>query len=272
MTEDQQPQSNQDVHHLEQQRRDNRDAAVELGLSPYGHREEGLRTLQSAHESFDEEADAANKESVLAHKAAKKENPELDDDALPAVVDDRPVIRVAGRVMLQRNNGNLVWLNLRDHTSELFQVAVSKRDCDQAGFRFAKLLDMGDIVVAEGPVTKTRTGEVTCWASTLRPASKCLVPPPEKYAGLTDTEIRYRQRYIDMWANPDTTRVFMLRSKLMRALRCYLDNQDFLEVETPVLQIQAGGAAARPFVTHMNALDLGWRDATRVRGFAQLPQ
>jgi len=119
-----------------------------------------------------------------------------------------------------------------------------------------KKLDVGDIVIAEGPLTRTNTGEVTCWVDTLIPASKCLVPPPEKHAGLTDTELRYRQRYLDMWVNPETTRVFMLRSKMMQVLRRYLDEMKFVEVETPVLQTQAGGAAARPFFTHMNALDI----------------
>ncbi|MCA9303323.1 MAG: lysine--tRNA ligase [Phycisphaerales bacterium] len=257
MTEDQPIQTVEEIHHLEQQRRENRRAAEDLGLSPYGHREDGLYSLREASEAFDEAADEANKSSLSARKDAKKADPGLSDDELPALVDERPVVRVAGRVMLSRDNGSLVWLNLRDHSADSFQIAVSKRDCDEAGFKYAKLLDLGDIVVAEGPLTKTRTGEITCWASTLRPASKCLVPPPEKHAGLTDTEIRYRQRYLDMWANPDTTRVFMLRSKLVRAMRWYLDGLGFVEVETPVLQQQAGGAAARPFMTHMNALDIG---------------
>lgn len=257
MTEDQSIQTAEEIHHLEQQRRDNRAASIELGLAPYGHREDGLLPLADAIASFDEPADEANKAALQARKDAKKENPEISEHELPELVDDRTVVRVAGRVMLQRDNGSLVWLNIRDHSADTFQIAVSKRDCEQAGFKFAKLLDLGDIVVAEGPLTRTRTGEITCWASTLRPASKCLVPPPEKHAGLTDTEIRYRQRYMDMWANPDTTRVFMLRSKLVRAMRRYLDNLDFVEVETPVLQQQAGGAAARPFLTHMNALDVG---------------
>ncbi|HCT44072.1 MAG TPA: lysine--tRNA ligase, partial [Phycisphaerales bacterium] len=124
------------------------------------------------------------------------------------------------------------------------------------GFKLAKLLDNGDIIIAQGPLTKTNTGEVTCWASTLEPASKCLVPPPEKRLGLQDPDARYRQRYIDMWSNPDTTRTLLLRSKLMSAMRRYLETNEFVEVETPVLQTQAGGAAAKPFFTHMNALHL----------------
>jgi len=246
----------QDLHRLELQRRSNRDEIAELGLLPYGQRTDGLMSLADAYKAYDEAADTANKESNQARKAAKRENPEIVDTDLPDVVDERPRVKVAGRVVLARDNGKLIWLNLRDYSSDAFQLAVSKRDCDEQGFALGKKLDVGDIVIAEGPLTRTNTGEVTCWADTLTPASKCLIPPPEKHAGLTDTELRYRQRYLDMWVNPETTRVFMLRSKMMQALRRYLDQMEFVEVETPVLQTQAGGAAARPFFTHMNALDI----------------
>lgn len=246
----------EDIHRLEQQRRANRDAVRELGFNPYGQRSDGLLTLAQAHEAYDEDADLANKESTQARKQAKRDNPQLPDADLPAVRDTRPIVRVAGRVVLSRDNGKLVWLNLRDHSNDSFQIAVSKRDCDENGFALAKLLDNGDIIIAQGPLTKTNTGEVTCWASTLEPASKCLVPPPEKRLGLQDPDARYRQRYVDMWSNPDTTRTLMLRSKLMSAMRRYLERHDFVEVETPVLQTQAGGAAAKPFFTHMNALHL----------------
>jgi len=245
-----------EIHRLEQQRRENRDAVCELGLNPYGQRSDGLLTLAQAHEAYDEGADNANKDSTQAHKQAKRDNPDLPEADLPPVVDTRPIVRVAGRVVLSRDNGKLVWLNLRDHTSDSFQIAISKRDCEDKGFQLAKLLDNGDIVIAQGPLTKTKTGEVTCWASTLEPASKCLVPPPEKRLGLQDPDMRYRQRYVDMWSNPGTTRTLLLRSKLMSAMRRYLEGEDFVEVETPVLQTQAGGAAARPFFTHMNALHL----------------
>lgn len=246
----------QELHRLEQQRRDNREAVRELGFNPYGQRSDGLLTLAQAHNAFDDAADHANKESIQARKQARKDNPQLPDEDLPAIIDARPLVRVAGRVVLSRDNGKLVWLNLRDHSNDSFQIAVSKRDCDEKGFALAKLLDNGDIVIAQGPLTKTNTGEVTCWASTLEPASKCLVPPPEKRLGLQDPDARYRQRYVDMWSNPDTTRTLMLRSKLMSAMRRYLERHDFVEVETPVLQTQAGGAAAKPFFTHMNALHL----------------
>lgn len=245
-----------ELHRLEQQRRENRDAVRALGFNPYGQRSDGLMTLAQAHGAYSASADQEQKDSTQARKQAKRDNPQLPDEDLPQINDTRPIVRVAGRVVLSRDNGKLVWLNLRDHTNDSFQIAVSKRDCDDRGFELAKLLDNGDIIIAQGPLTMTNTGEVTCWASTLEPASKCLVPPPEKRLGLQDPDARYRQRYVDMWSNPDTTRTLMLRSRLMSAMRRFLEAQDFVEVETPVLQTQAGGAAAKPFFTHMNALHL----------------
>ena len=231
--------SAQNVHRLERQRRDNRRAIAELGFNPYGRRADGLIALDEARRLYDADADAHHKEH------AKDEVYE----------DRRPVVRVAGRIQLHRDNGKLVWMNLRDESGDL-QVAVSKRDCDERGFALAKLTDLGDVVVAEGPLVKTRTGEVTVWASSLWPAAKCVEPPPEKWSGLQDPELRYRQRYVDLWANPDVMRVFRLRSRIVSTMRSELDGLGYLEVETPMLQALAGGAAARPFQTHMNALDI----------------
>lgn len=226
------------VHKLEAQRRTKRDEVAQLGISPYGERVDDLLSLADAHGRYDAEADGAFQQ----HKDAPR--------------DTRPTVRIAGRVVLHRDNGKLIWMNLRDNTREAFQVAVSQKDCDLLGFQLAKLTDLGDIVIAEGPLMQTRTGEVTCWVSSLRPASKCLIPPPEKHAGLQDIELRYRQRYIDMWANPETTRVLELRARVVAAIRSFLAQRSFIEVETPMLQTQAGGAAARPFITHMNALSI----------------
>ena len=235
-----QPAPGEDIHHLEAQRRANRERASELGLDPYGARTDDLVSLRDAAERYDEQADQD-------HQANGKGE---------GFVDRRPVVRIAGRVVLQRDNGKLVWMNLRDQTRDSLQVAVSKRDASEAGFALSKIADIGDILVVEGPLMKTRAGEITVWASDVRPASKCLVPPPEKHSGLSDVEIRYRQRYVDMWANPQTTRALTLRSRLISHVRRFMEGRSFLEVETPVLQPQAGGAAARPFVTHMNALDM----------------
>ena len=245
-----------DLHPLERQRRDNREKLAPLALNPYGERLESVLTLAEAIARYDAAADEANQASEGARKQAKKDNPALDDSALPPLDDRRPRVRVAGRVMLHRDNGKLVWINLRDETLESFQVAVSQRDCAEQGFAVAKATDLGDLVCAEGPLMKTKAGEITVWAEQIRPMGKCLIPPPEKHAGLHDVETRYRQRYVDLWATPETMRVFRLRSKLVAAARRHLDAQGFIEVETPMLQARAGGAAARPFSTHMNALDI----------------
>ncbi len=237
-TERQQPASER-LHELEDQRRSNRDDVVALGFSPYGRRTDNLSTLIEARRAYDEAADER-------HKAREK------DDTAP---DQRPTAKVAGRIVLHRDTGRLVFMNLRDHTGDL-QIAVSKRDCDEAGFKLAKIADLGDLVIAEGPITKTRTGEVTIWVGSLSPASKCLTPPPEKHAGLQDVEQRYRKRYIDLWSSPDSMRSFQMRSHIVSRIRRFLDERSYLEVETPMLQSLAGGAAARPFMTHMNALDL----------------
>ncbi|MBX3364823.1 MAG: lysine--tRNA ligase [Phycisphaeraceae bacterium] len=227
------------LHEQERQRRANREAVRSLGLDPYGERTEGLVTLAEAKGAWDE---AADKEVAARGKE-------------PGFQDPRPVRRVAGRAMLIRDTGKLVWMNLRDATGDL-QIAVSQRDVDAAGFELAKLTDLGDVLVAEGRIMKTRTGEVTLWCSSIHPASKSLVPPPAKHEGLQDIELRYRRRYVDLWANPQTLDVFLLRARLISQMRRFLDDRGFVEVDTPVLQTLAGGAAARPFVTHMNALDI----------------
>ncbi len=245
-----------EIHPLEQQRRDKRAAVEALGFHPYGSREDGLVRLAAAALLYDPEADEAFQWSDNARRTAKKDNPDTPDDALPPITDARPRVTVAGRVVLHRDGGKLIWMNLRDDTRESFQIAISKADCDEAGFALAKETDLGDLIVAEGPLMKTKKGEITLWATTLRPAAKCLVPPPEKWAGLSDIEQRYRQRYIDLWASPETMQVFQLRARIVAAVRKHLEGEGFLEVETPMLQVQAGGAAARPFVTHMNALDI----------------
>ncbi len=234
------PPTAEEIHHLEAQRRTNRDKAAALGLDPYGGRADGLLSLRAAAERYDADADAH-------HQANSKAE---------GHVDRRPVVRTAGRVVLHRDNGKLVWMNLRDQSRDSLQVAVSKRDATESGFGLSKIADVGDILVVEGPVMKTRAGETTVWASDVRAASKCLVPPPEKHSGLSDPETRYRQRYLDMWSNPETTRALTLRSRLVSHTRRFMEGRAFLEVETPVLQPQTGGAAARPFVTHMNALDM----------------
>jgi lysyl-tRNA synthetase class 2 len=229
------------LHELEAQRRANREAARALGLNPYGTRTDGLIPLADARERYDDRANEA-------FNAAGKAPP-------PGFVDPRPTVSISGRVMLLRDNGKLLWMTLRDATGDL-QIAVSQKDVDETSFKFAKTVDLADVVVAAGRLMKTKTGEVTVWCSRLAPAAKSLVTPPAKHEGLQDVEIKYRQRYTDMWANPETTAVFKARSRIVSTLRRALDAQGYLEVETPMMQVLAGGAAARPFVTRMNALDM----------------
>ena len=131
------------------------------------------------------------------------------------------------------------------------QDALPERD-----FKIYKLLDFGDFIGVEGRLFRTRTNELTIHASKLEFLAKCFIPLPEKWHGLTDVEIRYRQRYLDLIVNPDSREVFEVRSRTLAALRGFLNARGYLEVETPMMQPIAGGALARPFVTHHNALDM----------------
>lgn len=176
------------------------------------------------------------------------------DDGV-TIEDPRPVVQVSGRCVQHRAMGKLVFMVLRDHSGDL-QVSVSKQDLEPTAFKLASKLDYGDVVVARGPMGMTKKGEICVWANDFGVHSKSLTPPPEKYHGLTDQEARYRRRYVDMYSNPDTMRVFYQRSRIVSCIRRHLEEEGFVEVETPMMQPIAGGAAARPFSTHHNALDI----------------
>jgi lysyl-tRNA synthetase class 2 len=173
--------------------------------------------------------------------------------------DDLAATRVetvtAGRILAIRSFGKANFLALSDGRSRI-QVYVRQDAVPPRDFQLFKLLDIGDFVGAKGHLFRTKTNELTIWASGLTFLAKCLVPLPEKWHGLKDIELRYRQRYLDLVVNPDARRVFETRSRVIAALRAFLDARDYLEVETPMMQPVAGGALARPFVTHHNALDL----------------
>jgi lysyl-tRNA synthetase class 2 len=211
----------------EQERRVKRDKLRELGIDPYGGRTAGLTPLADARAAY---------------------RPEHGHDA-------GPVTRAAGRIVLKRDMGKLTFMTLRDDTGEL-QVGLDRKRLGERDWQVNELLDLGDQVVVEGPLGTTRKGEITIWADTLSIASKALLPPPAKWEGLSDVELRYRQRYVDLWANPEVMRLAKLRIRIVEEVRAFLRGRGFIEVETPMMQTLHGGANARPFVTKMNALDL----------------
>lgn len=164
-------------------------------------------------------------------------------------------ITIAGRIMSWRDMGKANFIDVRD-SSDRMQVYVRMNDIGEENYKDFKTWDIGDIVGVEGFVFRTRKGEVSIHAKSIKLLSKSLLPLPEKWHGLKDTEARYRKRYLDLIVNPDVKDTFVKRSMIIREIRNYLDSKGFLEVETPVLQTVAGGAAARPFLTHHNALDI----------------
>ena len=166
---------------------------------------------------------------------------------------DTPV-SVAGRMMSRRVMGKASFCHIQDKWGRI-QCYVSRDDLGEEGYKAFKKMDIGDIVGVKGFVFRTKTGEVSIHIQSLILLTKSLQPLPEKFHGLQDTDIRYRQRYVDLIMNDDVRMTFIKRSQIIREIRQFLDGRDFMEVETPMLVDNAGGAAARPFVTHYNALD-----------------
>ena len=212
------------------QRRANLAAIEALGFSAYPHRFETTHTVAQLAEGYGE-AEAGALESERVETTA------------------------AGRVLSIRSFGKASFLVLSDGRARI-QVYVRQDVLTDREFALAKLLDFGDIVGVAGHLFRTKTNELSIWASSLTFLAKCFLPLPEKWHGLQDVETRYRQRYLDLIVNPDVRRVFELRSRTVSAIRDALTARGFLEVETPMMQQIAGGALARPFVTHHNALDL----------------
>ena len=164
-------------------------------------------------------------------------------------------VSVAGRLMSKRGMGKVGFCHLADLTGQI-QLFVKKDMLGDDEYAIFKKYDIGDIVGAEGEVFTTQTGEISIRVDKIVLLSKSLLPLPEKFHGLVDTDLRYRQRYVDLIMNEDVKRTFITRTKVIKAIREYLDAQGFLEVDTPMLNTIAGGAAARPFITHHNALDI----------------
>ena len=184
---------------------------------------------------------------VVQHKALQIKDEFRDFDGQPVVI--------AGRLMTIRSHGKTAFANLRDLSGDI-QVYFRKDVMGEDDYKYVKMLDMGDIVGIEGHVFKTQKGEITVKVNKLTLLSKSLRPLPEKWHGLKDTELRYRQRYVDLIVNPSVRDTFVKRTKIVAKIREYLNSKQFMEVETPMMHAIPGGAAARPFITHHNALDI----------------
>ena len=180
-----------------------------------------------------------------------------DSAAIKADYDafEEKEVKVAGRLMSKRGQGKVMFCDLQDSTGRI-QLFVKIDEMGEEEYARFKKNDIGDILGCEGQVFKTKTGEISVRTSKITLLSKSLLPLPEKYHGLTDKEARFRQRYVDLMVNPEVKRNFVIRSKFIKFMRNYLDNMNYIEVETPVLNTIAGGAAARPFITHHNTLDI----------------
>ena len=164
-------------------------------------------------------------------------------------------VRIAGRMVARRVMGKASFAHLLDGEGKI-QLYVSRDDLGDEDYQSFKKWDIGDIIGVEGILFRTRTGEISVHAKTATLLAKSLLPLPEKFHGLTNIEQRYRQRYVDLIVNPDVKRNFIIRSQFIKFMRKYLDDRDYIEVETPVLNTIAGGASARPFITHHNTLDI----------------
>ncbi|MCD4831625.1 MAG: lysine--tRNA ligase [Anaerohalosphaeraceae bacterium] len=208
---------------LEQQRLEKLNLIAQMGKDPYGQRCDGIESASAVKARFE---------------------------------DDNPAQRAkcAGRIVLLRDIGKLIFITLRD-CSGTIQIGMSKK-LMAGDWDFLKLLDLGDIIYADGQLARTKTGEITIWSESVEILAKSLLQPPEKFHGLSDIDIRYRQRYVDLWANPEVLERFKTRTAIISGVRSFLSKRDFLEVETPMMQSIPGGAAAKPFMTHHNALDI----------------
>ncbi|MEK7731739.1 MAG: amino acid--tRNA ligase-related protein, partial [Planctomycetota bacterium] len=218
-----------DEDRLMTQRLKKRDALLEMGIDPYGGR---FADVQAS-----------------AGLRRKAESLDLQPGARSAMT-----ARAAGRIVLLRLMGKLAFLTIRDATGTL-QFGISQGDIGE-GWPILKELDLGDIIGGDGVLGRTKTGELTLWCNRLTVLAKSLQPPPEKWHGLTDVDLRYRRRYVDLFTNPQVRDVFHMRSAIIQAVRQCLVDVGYCEVETPVLQPMYGGAAARPFTTHHNTLDI----------------
>ena len=213
-----------------QQRVDNLSELSRLGVDVYPRRFDRRHTI-----------------ATLVEQYGARTHDELEADRIETIT--------SGRILAIRSFGKANFLVLSDGLAKI-QVYIRQDTVPALDFQIFKLLDFGDWVGVEGRLFRTKTNEFTIYASRLHFLAKCLLPLPEKWHGLTDVEVRYRQRYLDLIVNPDSRRVFETRSRILAAVREFMTSGGYLEVETPMMQPLAGGALARPFVTHHNTLDM----------------
>ena len=184
--------------------------------------------------------------------AAKKR---FSESTAEELAEAKPEVRLAGRLRAVRGHGKVSFADLSDGADQM-QIYLRKNDLDETSWQIFKLLDLGDFLGVEGTIFRTRTGELSVAVQRLQVLAKAARPMPEKYHGLADREARARQRYLDLLSNSESREVFETRSRIVSGVRRFLDDADFIEVETPMMQPIPGGATARPFVTHHNTLDL----------------
>ena len=257
----QQNKQEQDIHQLLKVRREKLSELQNAGKDPFQitkydqtHHSAEVKSLYEAHEA-EILAGRAPLNTEGMDEAQAREALNADYNERRAIMDAQPIhVSIAGRMMFKRVMGKASFCNIRDLQGTI-QVYVAKDAIGEESYADFKKSDIGDIYGVEGYAFRTKTGEVSIHAEKMTLLSKSLQILPEKYHGITDTDMRYRQRYVDLIMNEDVKETFIKRSKIIKEIRSFLAGRDFMEVETPTLVSNAGGAAARPFETHYNALN-----------------
>ena len=254
-------QNNQDINQLLKVRREKLQNLQEAGNDPFvitkydqTHHSDEVKELYTAHEEkLLAGRVAPNTDGMEEAEARKVINDDYNERR--AIMDAAPIeVSIAGRMMFKRVMGKASFCNIQDLKGRI-QVYVARDSIGEDAYAVFKKSDIGDIYGVKGYAFRTKTGEISIHAEEITLLSKSLQILPEKFHGLTDTDVRYRQRYIDLIMNEDSKNVFVKRSIMMKEIRNFLASRDFMEVETPMLVANAGGAAARPFETHYNALN-----------------